>query len=48
MKTFNKISTSKLATRFDKELKTIIMNDLKALKAKNQVINGVNNQLAAA
>jgi len=49
MKTYNTASASKLVARFDRELKNIIMNDLKALKqAKNQFTNGVNNQLAAA
>jgi hypothetical protein len=46
MKTYNKPATSKLVARFDRKLKEIIMNDLKALKqAKNQFSN--NNQLAA-
>ena len=37
MKTYNKPAASKLVARFDKELKSILMNDLKALKkAKNQ------------
>jgi hypothetical protein len=46
MKTYNKPVISKLAARFDRELKEIIMNDLKALKkAKNQFSN--TNQLAA-
>jgi hypothetical protein len=34
MKANKKPSTNKLVTRFDNQLKTIIMNDLKALKAK--------------
>jgi hypothetical protein len=34
MKTNKKPSTNKLITGFDNQLKRIIMNDLKALKAK--------------
>jgi len=43
MKTFNKSATSKLATRFDKELKAILINDLKAVKANREVLNTVNH-----
>lgn len=35
MKTYQKPATSKLVSRFDKELMNIIMSDLKALKEKN-------------
>jgi hypothetical protein len=35
MKTTKKPSISKLVNSFDNQLKKIIMNDLKALKAKN-------------
>jgi hypothetical protein len=35
MKTYQKPATSKLVTRFDKELMNILMSDLKALKTKN-------------
>jgi len=46
MKNHNKPAASKLVARFDKELKNILMNDLKAIKkAKNQFIN---TQLSAA
>jgi hypothetical protein len=39
MKTPKKLSVSKLLTRFDNELKNIIMNDLKALKeAQNKFL----------
>ena len=49
MKTYNKPSVSKLVARFDRELKNILMNDLKALKAKGQFGNSINNvQLSAA
>jgi len=49
MKTYNKPAASKLVTRFDKELRAILMSDLKAIKARNQFVNGVqNNQLSAA
>jgi len=34
MKTTKKTSISKLITNFDNQLKRIIMNDLKAIKAK--------------
>lgn len=44
-------SVNKLIERFDKELKKILMNDLKASKAQT-LINGIkaniNNQLSAA
>ena len=47
MKTYNKPSASKLVVQFDKQLKNIIMNDLKALRsAKTQFVN--NGQLSAA
>lgn len=39
MKTFNKPATSKLATRFDNELKTLLMEDLKVLRERNQFVN---------
>ena len=43
MKTYNKIAVSKLVARFDNELKTILMNDLKAIKAvKNEILNSIN------
>ena len=35
MKTYQKPATSKLVSRFDKELMNILMSDLKAIKAKN-------------
>jgi hypothetical protein len=50
MTTNNKPAASKLVARFDRELRAILMNDLKAIKeAKNQFLNSVNNnQLSAA
>lgn len=50
MKTYKNTSASKLVARFDKELRNIIMNDLKAIKtAKNQIFNSITaNQLTAA
>lgn len=36
MKTYSKPSVSKLVARFDKELKAILMNDLKAVRANAQ------------
>ena len=35
MKTFQKPVVSKLVNRFDKQLMSILMSDLKALKSKN-------------
>jgi len=34
MKSNKKLSTKKLVTRFDNELKVLLMNDLKSVKAK--------------
>jgi hypothetical protein len=50
MKTYNKPSVIKLVARFDRELKNILTNDLKALKkVKNHLLNEVNvDRLAAA
>jgi hypothetical protein len=36
MKTYKKPATSKLITRFDNELKNLLMEDLKTFRAKNQ------------
>jgi hypothetical protein len=36
MKAFNKPAASKLVTRFDNELKNLLMEDLKAFKERNQ------------
>jgi len=42
MKTLKRTSTTKLAARFDNELKQIIMNDLKVLKnAKIKFLNSL-------
>jgi len=35
MKAYKKISTSKLVTRFDNELKNLLMKDLKSFKSQN-------------
>lgn len=49
MKTYNKPAASKLVVRFDKELRELLINDLKALKVvKNQFANRVNNNLLPA
>jgi len=49
MKTYNRPAASKLVTRFDRELKNILMNDLKALKqAKILFLNNVSNNLLPA
>ncbi len=45
MKTYNKPATSKLVARFDKELRELIMNDLKAFKAKRQY--NIDSKIAA-
>jgi hypothetical protein len=41
MKSYQKPSVSKLVARFDKELKNILMNDLKTVRApkNNQSLN---------
>jgi hypothetical protein len=36
MKTYKKPATHKLVSRFDKELMSILMSDLKIMKAKSQ------------
>jgi hypothetical protein len=46
MKTYNKPATSKLVTRFDNELKAILMKDLKAYRERNQFVTS-NKQAAA-
>lgn len=38
MKANKKSTTSKLVSSFDNQLKRIIMNDLKAIKARNQFL----------
>ncbi|GGH21173.1 hypothetical protein [Mucilaginibacter phyllosphaerae] len=53
MKAFNKPATSKLVTRFDNELRNLLMEDLKAFREKNQFTNrnkqeAVQQQLSAA
>ncbi|GAA4319449.1 hypothetical protein GCM10023149_18130 [Mucilaginibacter gynuensis] len=50
MKTYKKPSVSKLVARFDNELKNILMNDLKAIKAaKDQLLNKISaDRLSAA
>ncbi len=45
MKTYNKPATSKLAARFDNELKAILMEDLKAYRERNQFVTS-NKQAA--
>jgi hypothetical protein len=50
MKNYNKPATSKLVARFDRELKNLLMSDLKALKqAQVKFMHAVNNtQLSVA
>lgn len=50
MKTSTKnTSVSKLATRFDRELKVILMSDLKAIKAVRDQMMAINaNRLSIA
>ncbi|WP_374949835.1 hypothetical protein [Mucilaginibacter sp.] len=38
MKSYQKPSVSKLVARFDKELKAILLNDLKAVRANAQAL----------
>jgi hypothetical protein len=42
MKTYKKPATSKLLTRFDNELKNMLMEDLKAFKVRTQFISSNN------
>ena len=44
MKTLKKTATSKLVTRFDNELRNLLMEDLKVFNEKNQFKS--NNQAA--
>jgi hypothetical protein len=46
MKTYNKPATSKLVTRFDNELKNLLMEDLKAFKECSQFLPS-NKQVPA-
>ena len=46
METYGKPSTSKLVSNFDIDLKSILMNDLKAFKEKIQFLRS-NNQATA-
>jgi hypothetical protein len=39
MKNFNKPSTSKLVSQFDKQLMELLAEDLKAFKTKNQFVS---------
>jgi hypothetical protein len=53
MKTFNKPATSKLVTRFDNELKNLLMEDLRSFRERNQFSSSnkqeaVQQQLKAA
>ena len=36
MKTYNRLSTSKLVAKFDNELRNILLEDLKAFRTKNK------------
>jgi hypothetical protein len=38
MKAYNKPATSKLVTRFDNELKNLLMEDLKAFRERTQFL----------
>ena len=47
--TTQKSATSKLVTRFDKELRALLMSDLKAIRSvKEQLMNINNGNLSAA
>ena len=48
MKTYNKPATSKLVASFDRELKALLMTDLKVLKIRTQFVNRFNNNLLPA
>lgn len=53
MKTYTKTATSKLVTRFDNELKNLLMEDLKAFRERTQFLpsnkqDAVQQQLKAA
>jgi hypothetical protein len=45
MKTYNKPAASKLLMHFDKELKNVLMKDLKSFRAKNPLL--MSNKQAA-
>ena len=48
MKTYNKPSISKLVTRFDNELKNMLLEDLKNVRsAKNQLIDTIKQSINA-
>jgi len=53
MKAYKQPATSKLVTRFDNELKNLLMEDLKAFRERNQFLTSnkratVQQQLSAA
>lgn len=49
MRTQTKPSVSKLITRFDNELKNLLMEDLKAIKqAKDQLISQIKQNVAGS
>ncbi len=47
--TTSQTAASKLVTRFDKELRTLLMNDLKAIRSVKEQMSNINaNRLTAA
>ena len=45
MKTFKKTSVIKLVTRFDNELRDLLMNDLKAIRsAKSPILKSIHQR----
>jgi hypothetical protein len=47
MKTFKKASVKKLVARFDNDLKTILMNDIKLIRsAKVKLLSGIKQGMA--
>lgn len=44
MKAQRKLSVTKMMSRFDNELKNILLNDLSAVK-KNHLVNNIQNSL---
>ncbi|MEO7213955.1 hypothetical protein [Mucilaginibacter sp.] len=48
MKTYKKPATSKLVTRFDNELRSLLMEDLKALRERGRFTRNNQAQQQAA
>jgi hypothetical protein len=49
MKTTSQTTVTKLVNRFDRELKTLLMNDLKAIRSVKEQMNAISTtRLTAA